>query len=114
MGTPKEQWPIAEALVFSVDWVEPTRNDFGHYTLVYSYRVDNERFTGEFRDYTEERDNYLHRDDVISIRYCPEHPSRSFYPETKSVADKRLLFLGIGAGLAVIVFAIVYLSGGFR
>ena len=114
MSTPKEQWQITEAIVFSVDWFEPTRYDFGHYTVVYSYRVDNERFTGEFRDYTDERDDYLHRDDAISIRYCPEHPDRSFYPGAKSAIDKRLLFLGIGAGLAVIVLLITYLRGGFR
>jgi hypothetical protein len=72
---PKEQWPITEALVFSVDWTEPSRNDSSHYTVIYSYRVGEELYTGQFRDYTGEQDSYLHQDDVISVRYCPELPA---------------------------------------
>jgi hypothetical protein len=113
VSTPKEQWPATDALVYSVDWIEPSREDFGHYTVVYSYRVDDERYTGEFRDYNEQG-NSLHRDDVISIRYCPERPAKSFYPDVKSALSKRVLFLSVGAGIALIVLMIVYLSGGFH
>ena len=56
VSTPREQWPPTDGLIFSVEWFEPTRNDFGHYTVIYSYRVGDARFTGEFRDYTEVQD----------------------------------------------------------
>jgi hypothetical protein len=114
VSTPKEQWQVTDALVYSVEWIEPSRNDWGHYNIIYSYRVGEERFTGESRDYSSEQATPLHRDDDIAIRYCPEHPQKSYYPEAKSVIDKRLLFFGIGAGAALIAMLIVYFNGGFR
>jgi len=115
--TPKELWQTAEALVYSVERFDPDgrgEEDYGHYTVVYSYRVGEDRHTGEFNDYCDATDSYFHRDDTISVKYCPEHPEKSFYPDAESAKNKRLIAIGFGACLAVIVMLIVYFSGGFR
>jgi hypothetical protein len=46
----KADWHSATANIYSVEWIEPNRNDFGHYNVVYSYRVNDEMYTGEFSD----------------------------------------------------------------
>jgi hypothetical protein len=114
VSVPKEQWQITDALVYSVDWIDPSRNEAGHYNVVYSYKVSEERYTGEFSDYSNERDTPLHRDDVISIRYCPDHPTRSYYPDVQKSTNPRLILFAIGAGVGLIVLLIVYFSGGLR
>jgi len=114
VSTPKEQWQITDALVYSADWIDPSRNDWGHYLVVYSYRVGEDRFTGDCKHYGKDSDSYLHPDDVISIRYSPERPAQSYYPDAKKRLNKAIFFLGIAAGVALIVLLIIYLSGGFR
>ena len=82
--------------------------------VVYSYRAGENRYTGECKHYGKESESYLHRDDAISIRYCPEYPAKSYYPDAKKRLNKAIFFLGIAAGVALIVLLIIYLSGGFR
>jgi hypothetical protein len=112
--TPKEYWPTTEALVYSVEWFEATHDDYANYLVVYSYRVGDQRYTGEFRDYGTHLEGFLHRNDTISVRYSPENPEKSYFPQRNSALNRRLLAIGIGAGFAVIVMLIVYFSGGFR
>ena len=82
--------------------------------MVYSYKVGEDRYTGEFSDYSREQDTPLYGNDVISIRYCPEHPARSYYPEIQNTANPRLLIFAIGAGVGLLVLIVAYLEGGFR
>jgi hypothetical protein len=110
----KEGWLPAKGLIYSIEWIEPSRNDFGHYNVVYSYRVNDEMHTGHFRDYTSPVDDYLHRDDTIDIQYNPKHEEQSHYPLAQSAINGRLTFFSIGAILGAVVMLIVYLSGGFR
>jgi Protein of unknown function (DUF3592) len=114
VNRPKDQWQIAEALVYSSEWILPTRNNFGHYRVVYSYRAGGERYTGESAHYGNEKDSYLRRDDVITIRYCPETPAESYYPDAKKRIPKWLLFLSIEAGVVLAALLVFYFSGGFR
>jgi hypothetical protein len=114
VSTPKEQWQITDALVFSAEWVTPSRNDWGHYMVVYSYRVGEDRYTGDYNHYCKETESYLHSDDRVSIRYCPEHPAKSYYPDAKKRISKLMLVLSFDAGIALIVLLIIYLTGGFR
>jgi len=39
MSTPKEQWQMAEALIYSCDWIKPDERSEGYYGVVYSYKV---------------------------------------------------------------------------
>lgn len=110
----KEGWLPAKGLIYSVEWIDPSRNDFGHYNVVYSYKVNDETYTGHFRDYRSPTDDYLHRDDAIDIQYNPEHFERSHYPRVQSATKRRLAFISIGFAVAIVVLFIVYLSGGFR
>lgn len=110
----KADWYSATANIYSVEWIEPNRNDFGHYNVVYSYRVNDEMYTGEFSDYGSGDESYLKRDDSIQIRYSPSNPSKSFYPEVRTATKKRLFFAGLGLGLGAVVMLIVYLNGGFK
>lgn len=114
MSTPKDQWRTVEALVYSVEWIDPSRNDYGHYKVVYSYKVGEERYVGEFRDYTAGKDGYLHPNDTISIQYNPENPTRSFYPLVHSATKRRLNAAGIGCAVAIVYLLILLLSGAFR
>jgi hypothetical protein len=107
MSTPKEQWQMAEALIYSCDWIKPDERSEGYYGVVYSYKVGEERYTGEFSDYSS--DKPLHRDDVISIRYCPEQPQKSFYPKRETAIGRRLLLYGISFGGGMLVVLIKYL-----
>jgi hypothetical protein len=110
----KEGWPIAKALVYSVEWIDHSRNDFEHYNVVYSYSVNDEMYSGDFKDYRSPSDDYLHRNDSIDIQYDPEHPERSHYPLVKSATNRRLTFISIGIAVAAIVLLIVYLNDGFK
>jgi hypothetical protein len=114
MISKKADWQLATANVYSVEWIEPSRNDFGHYNVVYSYRVNDEMYEGEFCDYGAVGESYLKRDDSIQIRYNPSNPRKSFYPEARTAAKRRLFFVGLGLGLAALVMLIVYLNGGFK
>lgn len=106
----KEDWPATDALVYSVEWFDPSRNDFGHYDVVYSYRIGEERYVGRFSDYIEGTTEYLHSGDTISIRYNPEAPGKSSYPLVHSATNRRLAFIGIGLGLAAAVMLVLYFT----
>ena len=114
MISKKSDWQITTANIYSADWIDPTRNDFGHYNVVYSYRVGEEIHTGEFSDYGSANETYLKRDDSIQIRYNPSNPGKSFYPEVRSATKRRIFFMSLGLALALIVMLIVYLNGGFK
>jgi hypothetical protein len=114
VNSTKAYWQMTTATIYSVSWIDPNRNDFGHYNVVYSYRVNDEIYTGEFSDYGPENEPYLKRDDTIQIRYNPSNPKKSFYPEVRSATKRRLFFAGLGLALALIVMLIVFLNGGFK
>jgi hypothetical protein len=111
---PKIGWPTVKGLVYSVDWIDPSRNDFGHYNVVYSYRVGEKRFTGSFADYGEASEDYLHPDDMIDIQYNPERQDQSFYPLVRKATNLRLLFIAIGLGAGLIALLILFLTRGFK
>ena len=114
MISKKSDWQITTANIYSADWIDPTRNDFGHYNVVYSYRVGEEIYIGEFSDYRSATDSYLKRDETIQIRYNPFKPKQSFYPERRSAAKRRIFWASLGLGLALVILLIVYLNGGFK
>jgi Protein of unknown function (DUF3592) len=114
MTLTKANWPMTTANIYSVESIDANRNDFGHYNVVYSYRVNDEMYTGEFSDYGSENESYLKRDDSIQIRYDPSNPKKSFYPEVRSATKRRLFYFGLGLAIALIVMLIVFLNGGFR
>jgi Protein of unknown function (DUF3592) len=114
INSSKTNWQLATANIYSAEWIDPTRNDFGHYTVTYTYHAGEEIYTGEFRDYVSQTEPYLKRDDVIQIRYNPLNPKKSFYPEVHSATNRRLFFISLGLALAIIVMVIVYLNGGFK
>jgi hypothetical protein len=109
----KEDWQLTTANIYSADWVDPTRNDFGHYNVV-SYRAGEEIYTGKFSDYRSGTEPHLKRDDSIQIRYNPSNPKQSFYPERHSATKRRMLLGSLGLALALIVMLVVYLNGGFK
>ena len=75
----KKTWPTTQGLVYSVEWFDGSRQDEPHYAVTYSYRVDGE-YVGTFNDYISQSDDYLHRDDTITIAYDPAKPEHSFTP----------------------------------
>ncbi|MBS1820440.1 MAG: DUF3592 domain-containing protein [Acidobacteria bacterium] len=114
MTSGRSDWQITPANVYSVDWIDPSRNDWGHYEVVYSYRVGNDFFTGRFSDYGSPAESYLKRDDTIHIRYNPSNSKKSFYPDARQPSIKKVSLALIGVGIGLLVMLIVYLSGGFN
>lgn len=110
----KEDWPTTDALVYSVEWFDPSRADHGHYKVVYSYAVGDERYSGQFYDYGTSDESYLHRDDAITIEYDRDRPEHSRYPLAR--AARRILPDGATWALRIIVviFVLLILLFGWR
>jgi hypothetical protein len=110
MSTPKELWPQAKGLVYSVDWIQSDRGP-GFYKVVYSYEVAQERYTGSFYDFGKEDESYLHKDDSIAIRYDPAKPEHSEYPGARPqkyvLPNSALMVLRILVG---VIFLMMLLS----
>ncbi len=110
----RELWTSAKALVYSVQWIEPTHDDYGHYDVVFSYRAAGELYTGTFTDYGKAAEDYLHKEDVIDILYDPDHPERNFYPRVRTATNRRLISFFIGIGIAIVVLLVSFLKKHFN
>jgi hypothetical protein len=108
-NTNRQGWVAAKGLVYSAEWIEPSRNDRGHYNVVFSYNVDGEFYTGEFTDYGTASEEYLHRDDSVDILYDPNSPKHSFYSKVSAEDNRPLIALGIVGAMALIAMLIIYL-----
>ena len=106
----KENWTPAKALVYSVEWIEPSRNDFGHYNVVFSYHAGGEIYAGNFSDYGTATEDYLRRDDDIDIRYNPNRPQQNYYPLARSATNRRLIFISIGLVFGVVALLCLFLN----
>ena len=96
---------MTEALIYSLDLIKPSRDE-PHYDVVYSYKVGEERYTGQFSDYYRgDSHSPLHVNGIISIRYCPEHPAKSYYPDAQPPAVSRwMLFAAMMAPQQSLLF----------
>ncbi len=107
--TGRDKWLPATARVYSSEYgdlPEQINSSSGYYTVVYSYSVDGELYTGKFVDFGRADQSYLKRDDTVEIRYDPRDPAKSYYPELRTQTNFRSVCAGAGAALAVIVMAI--------
>lgn len=82
----------------------------GYYDVVYSYKIDDERFIGRFSDFGAADDDYFHRGETIEIRYDPKTRQRSYYPLLRTQTNYRLICAATGAVLGVVVLIISWLS----
>jgi hypothetical protein len=107
----RQDWQLTIANVYSVEWIEPSRNDWGHYDVTYSYRAGNEYYTGHFSDYTSVNATFLKRNDSIEIRYNPQNARKSYYPDAKRpIISKMSLALIGGLSIGAVVMLSMYLS----
>jgi hypothetical protein len=107
--TGRDQWIPTMARVYSSEYAdlpEQVNSPVGYSTVVYSYSVQGELYTGKFVDFGRADESYFKRDDTVEIRYDPRHPAKSYYPEQRTQTNFRLLCAGIGVGLALIVVGI--------
>ncbi len=100
--TARGHWLTAEGLVVSVEWHDTEGSEFCHYAVAYSYRVGDDQHSGLCRDYIEQQETYLQPNDIISIRYCPEQPATSYYPEAATALNQTLLHCSFGVGTGFI------------
>ena len=107
-------WLAAKGLIYSVEWIDANREDYGHYNVVFSYSANSGLHTGSFTDYGKEEESYLHRGDLIDILYDPRHPDRNFYPFVRSATNRRLIAISIGAVAALIMMTWALLTGVWR
>ena len=109
--TGRDKWLPTMARVYSSEYAdlpEQANSSVGYYTVVYSYSAGGELYTGKFVDFGRADESYFKRDDTVEIRYDRDHPAKSYYPELRTQTNFRLVCAGIGAGIAVIVMAIVW------
>jgi hypothetical protein len=92
----KQDWQLTTANVYSVEWIEPSRNDWGHYEVTYSYRAGDEYYTGHVSDYSSASTTFLKRNDSIEIRIALKIPEKVITrtPSGPSLASYHLLLLG--------------------
>jgi hypothetical protein len=109
-----QDWRSTEALVYSVEWFDATRYDSGHYKVVYSYTVGNERYVGRFDDYGSPEEDYLHRDDTIRIEYDPEHPQHNRYQAAREPRFGLPKWAGWSFRILVGVLVLLILCFGWR
>jgi hypothetical protein len=110
----RDRWPVATGVVYSVGWrglENQVDSPVGYYDVVFSYRVNDELYSGRFSDYGMEAEDYLHKDESIEIRYDPANPNRSYYPLLRTAANYRLLCGAIGGAIAIVVILISFLRG---
>lgn len=104
--TGKDRWVPTEAEIFSCDWADledQIDSEVGYYRVVYSYVVADERYVGKFTDFGLQKESYFRRGDTFIVRYNPNRPSRSYYPELRSRYKFHLICAGVGAGAALLV-----------
>ena len=87
---------------------EQFNSSVGYYTVVYSYTVGGEFYTGKFVDFGRSDESYLKRNDTVSIRYYPHRPAESYYPELRTQTNFRLLSACLGAVIGALVVAIAW------
>ena len=108
----RDNWTPTKAEVYSVEWTDlPDQIDsaVGHYHVVYSYWVNGVIYTGKFIDYGLQDEHYFKRGDELEIRFNPERPSHSYYPELRTRTNFVALCLAIGVGLGIIVMLASFL-----
>jgi hypothetical protein len=107
----RDQWPAATGFVYSAEWRGLSGqgdSPVGYYDVVFSYRVNDQLYSGRFSDYGMEVEDYLHKDDTIEIRYDPSNPEKNYYPLLRTATNFRLLCGAIGAAIAIIVMLIAH------
>lgn len=115
--TGKDRWVPTNAEIFSCDWADledQIDSDVGYYNVVYSYVVAGERYVGKFTDFGFQRESYFRRGDTFIVRYDPNRPSRSYYPDLRFRYRFHLICAGIGAGLALLVGMLVLVRSAIQ
>jgi hypothetical protein len=110
----RDRWLPVTGVVYSVEWrgqSDQVDSPIGYYDVVFSYRVDDELYSGRFTDYGMEAEDYLHKDDRIEIRYDPSNPNKNYYPLLRTTTNYRLLCGAISGAIAIIVMLIAYFRG---
>ena len=108
--TGKGDWKQASATVFSSEWLNKPSHRDGHRHIVYNYSVGDTYYSGEFFDYGLETDEYAKPGDSLEIRYDPNNPAKSYYPERRTARKMVLICVAIGAGLALLVMILALVA----
>ena len=107
-----QNWPKAEADVYSCKWEDHPGSDSpgGIITIIYSYHVSGELQAGKVSWSDERGVDIYHRGDRIMIRYDPRSPRRSYFPERQDLQAGLLFttFLAIGV-LVLLILSITLL-----
>jgi hypothetical protein len=110
----RDRWPSTTGSVYSVEWrgmSNQADSPVGYYDVSFSYRVNDQLYSGKFSDYGMEVEDYLHPNDAIEIRYDPSAPRRNYYPALRTASNYRLLCFSIGVTIALAIMLIAYLRG---
>jgi hypothetical protein len=96
-----KDWKDTEGTVASVDEFR-TRSGTEYYSVVFTYKVDNEWYGGTFTTSEEYR-----KDDTLTVLYDPKQPDRNNLVEKETI---RRWVIGslIGAGALLLLYAIFY------
>ena len=106
--TGRDKWASIDALVFSSEYVPYQRTALAHYHVIHSYKVGEERYVGEFDDFSV-RPRFK-REETISVRFNPRAPKRSYYPEqwTDTMFFIAAFTLGALIGFVIVVANLIH------
>jgi len=65
---------------------------------------------GSFFDYGLETEEYSKPGDSLEIKYDPDNPAKSYYPERRTARKMTLICMAIGAGLALLVMILALVA----
>jgi hypothetical protein len=101
--TGRDTWPEADGFVFSSEYVPHQHHARSHYHVVYSYKVDDERYVGQFDDFLSEQ--RFRVDEPITIRFNPKNPNRSYFldQQTDTLFFVTAIFFGVVLACIVII-----------
>jgi Protein of unknown function (DUF3592) len=104
--TGKDTWVPVAAKVYSCEYVDlpnTINSEIGDYHVTYSYEVDGQYYIGRFIDFGRMDEDYFRRDDTVEVRYNPQNPSKSCYPDLRTQTNFRLICFAVGGGVGLVV-----------
>jgi hypothetical protein len=104
-------WVSINATIFSANYIDSGGEERPFWRVVYSFRVDDDYYSGEFTDFANDSEVEYHKDESLSIEYLAANPNKNRVPGATTYWSKARIPFAIGALLALAVALISALKG---
>ena len=103
-----DQWPTAEATVYTCDWVDGGRGP-SFYTVTFSYEAKGALQSGSYYERGSESSTPFRRGDTFQIRWKPNRPNR-YYIDGSDNSGEILTVAMLGLVVLIILAWVIFLS----